>query len=266
MGLVEVNGTQLWIEERGVGLSLLFVHGACGGAWVWEDQIERLCGRYRCVAYDRRGHSRSPGEGYSVATHADDAAALIERLGLAPCLVVSSSGGAEVAVELIRTHPEGIRGAVLSEPPLFSLDEEAGAAFGHQIGPAVDAAIATAGGDRRAAVDGFFAAVCPGLWSRIDEARKDRYRDNVEMLFAGLQGESRPLTVDDLARVRVPCLVLSGSISAPELRSIARKLAASVPDCRFVEFEACGHVTYAERPAEFAAAVETFADELAARA
>jgi pimeloyl-ACP methyl ester carboxylesterase len=50
------------------------------------------------------------------------------------------------------------------------------------------------------------------------------------------------------------------------LRAIARKLAASIPDCRFLELQGSGHVTYAERPAEFAKAVESFADELAARA
>jgi len=253
MGLVEANGTQLWVEDRGDGPPALFVHGMCGGAWVWADQIERLSNRHRCVAYDRRGHSRSPGDGYSVPTHADDAAALIKRLDL------------EVAVDLIRRHPEHIRGAVLSEPPLFALDEQAATEFARQVGPAVEAAIAAAGGDRRGAVDGFFETVCPGLWSQIDETRKDRYRDNVAMLFAALEAGRYPLTVDDLARVRVPCLVLTGSVSDRGLRNIARKLAASISDCRFLELEGSGHVTYAERPAEFAEAVESFAAELAVR-
>jgi pimeloyl-ACP methyl ester carboxylesterase len=181
-------------------------------------------------------------------------------------LVVASSGGAEIAVALIRRHPDGIRGAVLSEPPLFALDQQIASEFGNLVGPAIEAAMADAGGDRRAAVDGFFTTVCPGLWSQIDETRKNLYRDNVAMLFAGLQASGDPVTIDDLARIRVASLVLSGSISHPGLRAIARKLAASIPDCRFLELQGSGHVTYAERPAEFAKAVESFADELAARA
>lgn len=180
--------------------------------------------------------------------------------------MVASSGGAEVAVDLLRRHPDGIRGAVLSEPPLFALDEAVADEFSRLVGPAVEAAIAAAGGDERAAVDGFFSTVCPGLWSDIDEARKDRYRDNLAMLFAGLEAGRYPVTVDDLARIRVSCLVLSGSASHAGLRTIARKLAASIPDCRFTELEGSGHVTYAERPAEFAKAVESLAEELTARA
>ncbi|MGH3370907.1 MAG: alpha/beta fold hydrolase [Nocardioidaceae bacterium] len=130
----------------------------------------------------------------------------------------------------------------------------------------MEAAIAAGGGDQRAAVDGFFSAVCPGLWSEIDEAHKDRYRDTVAMLFAALEAGRYPVTVDDLARIRVSCLVLSGSASHAGLRTSARRLAASIPDWRFTELEGSGHVTYAERPAEFAKAVESFGAELATRA
>ena len=37
---------------------------------------------------------------------------------------------------------------------------------------------------------------------------------------------------------------------------------AALPDARFVELEDCGHVTYAERPEEFASAVAAFAAEI----
>lgn len=60
MSTVSVNGTDLYYEEQGQGAPLLFIHGMCGDASVWADQMARLGPRYRVIAYDRRGHTRSP--------------------------------------------------------------------------------------------------------------------------------------------------------------------------------------------------------------
>src|SRR5439155_22497711 len=146
-------------------------------------------------------------------------------------------------------------GAVLSEPPVGALAPEAFAAMIGAIAPVVKEA-ADEGGPR-AAVDAFFAAICPGLWSAIDDARRDRYRDNAPMLFADLGMPSYQITMDDVARIDVPTLVLAGTRSHPGLHDAARNLARGLPDARFTELD-CGHVTYAERPDQFARAVAAF--------
>src|SRR5688572_5690855 len=100
MPTVRLNGADLHYEVRGSGPPALFVHGMCGDASVWDDQVDRLAGRFRCVTYDRRGHGRSSlgaVERRTVGLHGDDAAALIRALGLTPCLLVGSSGGARIA-------------------------------------------------------------------------------------------------------------------------------------------------------------------------
>ena len=148
MATVDVNGTRLYYEEAGNGRPLLFIHGMCGDASVWADQVRRLSPHFRCVAYDRRGHSRSPlGQitQRTVELHADDAAQLILELGLAPCILVGSSGGARVAVDVVRRYPRLIAGAVLSEPPITALAPDGGKSFVGQIKPAVDAAVARGG-------------------------------------------------------------------------------------------------------------------------
>ena len=102
-------------------------------------------------------------------------------------------------------------------------------------------------------------------WIGVGEVAAIAQRDDVLEILRDRLSEDYSVTVDDLARIGVPCLVVSGSESDPALRTVARRLAASVPDCRFLELEGCGHVTYAERPIEFAAAVQSLAGELAAR-
>jgi pimeloyl-ACP methyl ester carboxylesterase len=266
MTTVEIDDTTLHVERSGQGPAMLFVHGMCGDANVWADQAGRLCDRFTCVRYDRRGYSRSNrGDApLSVSRHADDAAALIRTLDLAPCLLVGSSSGAVIALDTARRHGDLLRGVVLSEPPVFSLDPDAGQVFMGELVPRLEAAMATGGSS--AAVDAFFSLVCPGLWAMLDEDRKDRYRANADIGFADLRAPTLDVTAPDVAAVTVTALVIAGDASHPALRSIAHRLAAALPDARFIELADCGHVTSAEQPDAFAHAVAVFADELDRRA
>ena len=261
MPTIDINDTTLYYERAGTGPGVLFVHGMCGNAEVWADQAQRLSDRYTCVRYDRRGHTRSARgtAPISDALHADDAAALIEALGLAPCLLVGSSGGAAIGAEVTLRHGHLLRGAVLSEPPLFCLDRDAGQALLGELVPRVEHALATGGPPD--AVDAFFSLICPGLWSTIDDAGKDRYRANADIGFTDLETPSLDVEPTAFADVTVPTLVIAGRTSHPSFGPVAHRLTAALPDARFVELD-CGHVTYAEQPDAFAHAVSVFAAEL----
>jgi 3-oxoadipate enol-lactonase len=269
MATVEVNGTTLYYEETGQGTPIVFVHGMCGHANGWDGQVGRLSDEFRCVAYDRRGHTRSPfsNGGYApvrtVELHADDAAGLIRALGLAPCMLVGSSGGAVIGVDLVRRYPELFVGAVLSEPPLLALDLEAARPFMSEVQSRVTAAMASHRSEDL--VDAFFGYVCPGLWNAIDESKRETYRANHVELLGELQGVPYVLTTADLEQVRVPCLVVVGEKTLPIFRRVATLVAESVPGAELVEIPGSGHVTYAESPEVFAAAVRRFARSLAGR-
>ena len=264
MPTIDVRDTNLYYETAGTGdTTLLFIHGMCGGAWNWEDQMNRLSPEFHCVAYARRGHSGSePGIGdQNYSTHVDDVAALIDRLDLNQPIVVGSSSGGSVAIELLQRYPEHVEAAVVSEPALYTLDPAAGEKLMAELEPAVQSAVATGG--PRAAVDTFFGAVASSFWEQADERTRDRLRDNAPMLFATLESELPAITPDDLTGINQPALVLAGEKSLPYARSIARTIAERLPDARFIEFEDCGHMTYLEQPAEFARAVTDFAHEIA---
>src|SRR5215211_6597773 len=57
----------------------------------------------------------------SMAEVADDAAALLRTLNLAPAVVVGHSGGASIACALVAHHPDVISHAVAYEPPLLAV-------------------------------------------------------------------------------------------------------------------------------------------------
>jgi pimeloyl-ACP methyl ester carboxylesterase len=263
MPTVSLNGADLYYEARGSGPPVLFVHGMCGDANVWDDQVDRLADRFRCVTYDRRGHSRSSlgeVEQRTVGLHGDDAAALIRALGPGPCLLVGSSSGARIGLDVVLRSPDLLRGAVLSEPPLFALDPDGAARVQAELRPDLQRALAAGG--PRAAVDAFFRYMCPGLWRAIGEGRRDRYRANASELLPDLQMPPYRVSREELAGVRVPCLVVRGDRSHPVLMRIADRLAEGLPGAALVELRRSGHVTYAEQPAAFAGAVRTFAARL----
>lgn len=156
--------------------------------------------------------------------------------------------------------PTGRRSPGPSGTPIFSLDPAAGQAFMTEVAAAVRPAAETGGPP--AAVDAFFPLVCPGLWSRLDEAAKDRYRANGPMMLAEFAGPPYQLGLKDVTGIAPPCLVIAGTESHPALRAIATTLARALPGARFVELAGSGHVTYAERPDEFARAVAAFATKV----
>jgi 3-oxoadipate enol-lactonase len=262
MATRSVNGTELYYELAGAGMPALFIHGMCGNANVWDGQVKLLSDRFQCVTYDRRGHTRSPLGDVSQRTvelHADDAAGLIAALGVAPCMIVASSGGARIGVDLVRRYPSLVSSAVLSEPPIFGLDPEQG---GRQVMADLQLSLEEAfrRNDPRAAVDAFFDYMCPGLWRRIDDAAREPYRANHPELLPDLQMPAYQVTTADLGRVQTPCAIVTGSESHPVLRRVAKVIAGAMPHATLAEMQGVGHVTYAEAPEEFAAIVRKAAD------
>jgi pimeloyl-ACP methyl ester carboxylesterase len=123
--IVRVNGTDLYREVRGSGPAILFVSGMTGDAGHYAKVAELLANEFTVVTYDRRGNSRSPRpQGWtatSIDEQADDAAGLLDALGLAPAAVCGSSGGAIILLNLLRRRPDLVRHAIVHEPPTVSV-------------------------------------------------------------------------------------------------------------------------------------------------
>jgi 3-oxoadipate enol-lactonase len=168
-----------------------------------------------------------------------------------------------ITVDLALRHSHLLRGVVLSEPPLFSLEPSIGEQAMGQIRSRVDPAVARGG--PRAGADAFLSFICAEMWAIIDDDRKDRLRDNAEIAFADMEAPSLDVDAGDLSTIALPALVIAGTTSPAALQAIARPLAGALTDSRFVEI-AGGHVPNIEHPEEFADVVSTFAAELDRRA
>jgi len=122
---IRVNGVELHYVEKGTGVPVIFVHGGLEDYRAWADQVEAFSKRYHAVAYSRRHNFPNVGaavaDDYSAVVDAEDLAALIRRLKLAPAHVIGYSYRAYAALFLALRHPRLVRSLVLAEPPALHL-------------------------------------------------------------------------------------------------------------------------------------------------
>lgn len=120
---VRVNGVELHYVEQGSGVPIIFVHGGLEDFRAWTGQVDAFSQQYRALAYSRRYNYPNSGvafgSSYSAAVDAEDLAAFIKKLDLAPAHIVGASYGAYVALLLAAKHPELVRSLVLAEPPVL---------------------------------------------------------------------------------------------------------------------------------------------------
>jgi pimeloyl-ACP methyl ester carboxylesterase len=242
-------------EVRGSGPAVLFIPGASGDAGHFTRTAERLAGEFTTVAYDRRGCSRSAplpdGDSMSISAQADDAAALIVELGLAPAIVFGTSGGGDIALELVARRPELIRGAIVHEPALVAL------AGDPQDGdPDLQPIVELAAVDPRRAMEAFVRGhTSDATFEALDPQLRERILGNGAHFFSQ-EIEAFVSYVPDAERVRaggVPLRMLVSRRGAPQLIRATATFAEQV--ALKVEPVSGHHAPYLQRP-------EAFADEL----
>ena len=218
MSLVEANGTTLYYEVRGQGPPFLMIPGTPGYSAHYVPVAEWLADEFTVVTYDRRGTTRSPRpQGWvrtSVREQADDAAALLESLELAPAAAFGLSSGGVVLIELVLRRPELLTGAVFHEsgPSEMTSDPEAAGAF---VGAAVDEGMARGG--RPAALEAFLRCMCGDeVIDSMGPEELGRYLGNADLLFdVEFAGEGFVPTREALRQVRLPCVVTAGADNRP---------------------------------------------------
>ena len=112
MPTIRVRGVNLYYESHGSGEPLLMIMGLGGSALAWEPAlIAGLAQSFRPIVYDNRGTGRSdkPNEEYSIEGLADDAAALLDALGIARAHIFGVSMGGMVAQEFALHYPARVQ-------------------------------------------------------------------------------------------------------------------------------------------------------------
>ena len=138
MEYAKVNGVELEYEVVGSGEPVLLISPVLADGFLPLMSEPTLTDRCQLIRYHKRGwvgstHTPPP---VSITDHADDAAALLDHLGVARAHVAGHSSGAAVAAQMALDHPESVHTLILLELSLFSVPS--GAAFFQQAAAAIN--------------------------------------------------------------------------------------------------------------------------------
>ncbi len=249
---MDIGARELHVARRGTGEPLLLIHGLAGTHGIWgEPFLAGLDGTFDVIAYDQRGVGySSPSEGrFSIADLADDAAALLEALGLRSAHIVGTSMGGMVAQELVLRHPERVRSLVLgctyAGGPGSTITDRA------VIGRFLDAI--RSGDLERSLRTGFELNMAPAARERPGANRTYR-----RLAFAApcprevIVEQARATATHDagarLGAVRAPALILHGDLDEMLVVANAHHIAGLLPAARLEVLEGVGHLFWIEAP------------------
>uniref|UniRef100_A0AAU2JPC5 Alpha/beta hydrolase n=1 Tax=Streptomyces sp. NBC_00049 TaxID=2903617 RepID=A0AAU2JPC5_9ACTN len=273
---VSADGARLHVEVHGEdgAPAVVLAHGWTCSTAFWAAQIRELAKDHRVIAYDQRGHGRSPaGQAHSTTALADDLVAVFGA-ALAPgeraVVAGHSMGGMTIMAAAGRPEfAERASAALLCSTGSSRLVEEAlvlpwragrartrvtGAVLGSRapLGPVTPVA--------RKVLK--YATMGPGsapdrveACARIVHACPTKVRHAWSEVLAGLDLDA------NLAALTAPTAVIGGT--ADRLTPIvhARGLAAALPNCvGLTELTGMGHMTPIEAPEAVTQAIRDLVD------
>jgi pimeloyl-ACP methyl ester carboxylesterase len=268
MAEVTVNGVRLSYDVQGTGDPVVLICGTGQPAlsWSFYQTPALVAAGYQVVTFDNRGMapSEAPPGPYTVQGMAEDAAGLIEHLGLGPCRVAGLSLGALITQELALARPELVRGGVM----MGTMGRQD--AFRQALTQAW-VELDESGVELPRAYD--VVSSCFSLFSPYTLSDDEAMTAFIQMSSAlpawrgpGRLGQHQAdLAYQDrleaLAAIRVPTMVMGFELDMLTAAILCQEVAKAIPGCRYIEIVRSGHIGPLEKPDEVNSAVlDFFAD------
>ena len=123
MPQISVNDVDVYYRDEGQGEPIIFGHSSTGSSGQWRSTIERLAGRYRCLAPDHLGYGRTGAFTGERSLIDDETAVIRALLDLAgrPAHLVGHSFGGAVLIRAALRMPDRVKTLTVIEPILFYL-------------------------------------------------------------------------------------------------------------------------------------------------
>jgi len=266
MATVRVGDIDVYYEEHGGGPPLLLIMGLATDSTAWAFQLPEFARHYRAIAFDNRGVGRTskPAGPYSIHQMADDAAGVMDALGVARAHVLGVSMGGMIAQELALRHPERVSALVLACTfPEPDATVEARRSFmvgqlGGQVSADGELQIDVASLNPLLFVQqmlpavfnpSFIASDLPKLMQVFAGALQ--YGFSMEAILGQVAAVMGHRTTDRLHRIAVPTLVLTGDADQLVAPSNSDILAREIPGAKLVKVPGGSHGFNFETPEVF---------------
>lgn len=262
-GALVRNGLTLAVyDSGGEGVPVVFQHGLCGDVGQTaeafpDDPLLRM------ITLECRGHGASQaGQGFSIATFADDLVALIERLELAPVIVGGISMGAAVASRIAVRRPDLVRALVLARPAWVTEAAPVNMRPNAEVGRLLSMQPADMARQSFVSSDTYarLAAEAPDNLKSLMRFFDRRPVTETGSLLTAISVDGPGISEADLRQLEMPTLVMGTERDVIHPLSHAERLARLIPNATFVELTPKG-VDEPAYVAEFRAALSGFLED-----
>jgi pimeloyl-ACP methyl ester carboxylesterase len=267
--VVDLAGLRMRYRRRGAGEPVLLLHGIGRSLEDWNEQFDRLAGRFDLIAVDLPGFgwsSRSPGR-TTLASLAAALPPLLSALGVpAPVHVVGNSLGGAVAMRLAADRPDVVHSLVLANSAGFGREVTIGLRL-LAIRPISRRLLKPNRRIAARAVRNLFGAAL-ATEDRIELAyavasqpqRTDTMLEIAHELgtFRGIRVQWRRALLEAVERHHIPTLALWGERDAVLPAAHLRAVTAVLPHAETHLLRDTGHMPQVERPDDFAALTASF--------
>lgn len=255
------DGARISYEVSGSGDHVLLIMGFASDRRMWLFQVPALSDRYAVITYDHRGIGESSGslEGLSMEAMAADALAVLDAAGAERAHVVGISMGGAIAQHLALAAPDRVRSLVLAStwcarntylPRLGRIGQRLLEALGHSA--VVQASMLWLFTPRFLLEQG----------ALVDQAESmaEQFAVDPDVFLAQQRALLEHHTVDRLAQVQAPTLIMVGERDIFVPPELSEQIAAAMPRARFERLPG-GHAYNVEEFQAFNDTVRAFLDE-----
>jgi 3-oxoadipate enol-lactonase len=263
MPYVELSTGRLHFVEQGQGTPLLLVHGYPLDHSMWQGQLDRLSDICRLIAPDLRGFGLSDATVGTVtmAQMADDLAAMLDTVGVRqPVVFCGLSMGGYVAWQFALRHRSRLAKLIVCDTRAVADSPQAAAVRLETVQRVLTVGSSVAAD---ALLPNLFAPVTYQEQPKIVEAtRQIMLQTKPEGIAAALRGMAeRPDVTSQLPMIDVPSLVICGQHDGISPPAEMKRIADQLPNARFVEIGAAGHMAPLEQPAAVNQVIREFVSQ-----
>lgn len=250
----------LHAEVAGHGPAVVLVHAGIADSRMWDPQWATWPADYRLIRLDLRGFGRSvaPAGAYCPAA---DLLGVLDALDVNRAILVGSSFGGLVSLDLAVSRSDRIAGLVLADMPLPG---HAWSAEFQQFDAAETAAIEAGDLDLATEINvDFWLGSAP---ESIRNAIREQQRRVFELQI-GADADDSLLSEDlhGLERLDVPALVIDGADDVDDFRLIADQLERTLPRSERATIGGSRHLPSLEQPEAFDSVVLPFLARVASQ-
>jgi len=268
MQKVFIAGHPMAYRRSGRGEPVLLVHGFSTHSFLWRDVAPKLAERFDVVAVDLLGCGASAmpaGVSFSLASHAEYLAELVQWLGIRPVHFVGHDVGGGIGQLLAVRHAKALRSLTLVNPvaydlwPVQPIKALRVPLLRHLVLSAIDA-----GGLRFAVRRGLYhkGKVTPQLMTDFLSPLQTLTGRSALAHFASCLDSAELMGIAaELKQLTLPTTVVWGTADAYLPGAIPDRLAAGIPGCKVRRIETAGHFVPLDEPERLAAILlETLRD------